>query len=143
MKTTLGNSFEGDQLFRLEQKGLFIKRTTSNDGGMLSFYKADFQQMLLNWKLLREIELWNERGFVETVGFSAAPQDSVNLLSERKKWSEWLTHWKPAASVNGVPKLRTGAKKAGEVWCAVCMGVVVQGQKACEICGAELNVKAA
>ena len=37
MKKTMGATFEADQLFRLEQKGLFIKRTTTQDGGILSF----------------------------------------------------------------------------------------------------------
>lgn len=65
LKKTLGANFEADQLFALEQKGLFIKRTTTQSGGILSFYKPDFDQMLLNWKILKEVELWNSKGYVD------------------------------------------------------------------------------
>ncbi|MCM0606392.1 MAG: cyclic nucleotide-binding domain-containing protein [Xanthomonadaceae bacterium] len=64
MKKTL-TGFQDDQLFALEQKGLFMKRTQNDKGGILSFYKPDYDQMLLNWKILREIELWNEKGYVD------------------------------------------------------------------------------
>ena len=49
LKLTLGKSFEGDQFQRLEQKGLFVKRISSDQGGTLTFYKPDYEQMLLNW----------------------------------------------------------------------------------------------
>lgn len=64
MKELLGASFEADQLFSIEQKGLQIKKITSSDGGLLSFYRAEFEQMIHNWRFLREIENWNSKGFV-------------------------------------------------------------------------------
>lgn len=139
MKVALGNTFEADQLFRLEQKGLFIKRQTTNDGGVLSFYRPDFEQMLLNWKILRELELWNENGFVEGVGLGGAPAAPEDPEGERKRWSRLLAAWKPFVSAKGEVKLRTGAKKAGETWCETCMSVVKRGQKACDVCGAAIS----
>jgi CRP-like cAMP-binding protein len=138
MKQELGSGFEADQLFRLEQKGLFIKRTASNDGGVLSFYKPDFEQMMLNWKILRELELWNEKGFVEMAGFTSAPDAVFDPEAEKKKWARVLAEWKPAATQSGVPKLRTGEKAAGEIWCPTCMSVVTKAQVSCQVCGSEL-----
>ena len=146
MKKAMGATFEADQLFRLEQKGLFIKRTTTQDGGILSFYRPDFDQMMLNWKFLRELELWNEKGFVDTAGVQAAPtggasaQPMLDPAEERKKWAKALEEWKPAAfSTEGSPTLRSGDKADGEIWCSICMSVVARNQKSCQVCGAELD----
>jgi hypothetical protein len=141
MKESLGKTFEADQLFRLEQKGLFIKRTATQDGGVLSFYKPDFEQMLLNWKILKELETWNETGFIEPPGGAALPghaESTPEHVRERKQWAKALADWKPAVNAKGgVPQLRQGEKKPGEVWCHVCMSPVKKGQKLCEVCGAE------
>jgi CRP-like cAMP-binding protein len=143
LKKTMGNSFEADQLFRLEQKGLFIKRVATNDGGTLSFYKPDFEQMLLNWKILRELELWNEKGFVENGAAAVTPAASEDPTAERKRWVQLLASWKPAAAAGGgAPKLRSGEKKVGEIWCDVCMSVMTRGQAICAVCGAEKAKKA-
>lgn len=72
LKTAFGN-FTPDQFDRLEKKGLFIKRETNSNGGLISFYRQEFEAMLQNWKILREIEKWNERGVVELVEASAKP----------------------------------------------------------------------
>jgi CRP-like cAMP-binding protein len=145
MKKAMGGAFEADQLFRIEQKGLFIKRTTTQDGGVLSFYRPDFEQMLLNWRFLRELEAWNEKGFVDMAGAEAAPggnvaaRDALDPVAERRKWAKALEGWKPAAlSGSGAPKLRSGDKAKGEVWCSVCMSVVSHNQRECQVCGAEL-----
>ncbi|HUP56802.1 MAG TPA: cyclic nucleotide-binding domain-containing protein [Bdellovibrionota bacterium] len=142
MKKALGKTFEADQLFRLEQKGLFIKRTATQNGGVLSFYKPDFTQMLLNWKILRELEIWNETGYVEPAqGAAGMPADAgtapADHAVERKKWAKLLSEWKPVLKDGKIPALRTGAKKAGEVWCSICMSPMKQGQKLCEVCGAQ------
>jgi len=67
LKTAFGGSFTPDQFDRLEKKGLFIKRESSATGGSISFYRHDFSIMLQNWKVLREVDKWNERGVVEMV----------------------------------------------------------------------------
>jgi NADH pyrophosphatase NudC (nudix superfamily) len=51
----------------MEKKGLFVKRESSTTGGSISFYRHDFSTMFQNWKILREIDKWNEKGVVELV----------------------------------------------------------------------------
>ncbi|MBC7691216.1 MAG: cyclic nucleotide-binding domain-containing protein [Methylotenera sp.] len=146
MKAALGQSFESDQLFRLEQKGLLMKRVANAEGGTLSFYKPDFEQMILNWKVLKEIETWNENGFVNSEGSagavtlaihpSAASQPAeVDYAAERQRFSALLTNWKPAASEGKVPQIRTETRKPEELWCPVCMSVIQKSWKSCEVCG--------
>lgn len=65
LKEILGDTFHPDSLQRLEQKGLFVKREANEQGGFLSLFRQDFEHMLLNWKILKEIDKWNEKGFVE------------------------------------------------------------------------------
>ncbi len=65
MKKAFDGKFEADQLFALQTKGLMVKHTADSNGGTLMFIKQDFLQMLNNWRFLKEIELWNERGFVD------------------------------------------------------------------------------
>lgn len=65
MKAEVGASFNLDSLDRLQQKGLFIKRQTNNQGGTISFLKSDFESMVQNWKFLKEIDKWNELGYVD------------------------------------------------------------------------------
>jgi hypothetical protein len=148
MKAVMGQSFEADQLFRLEQKGLFIKRTANQDGGILSFYRPDFDQMVLNWKVLREIELWNEKGFVEASSTPLSNDPSTaafDPVAERKKWAKALEGWKPAVtSEKDAVKLRQGERPPqGEVWCEVCMGVLERSAKICNVCGTEVKAKQA
>jgi CRP-like cAMP-binding protein len=129
--------FEADQLFRLEQKGLFVKRTATNDGGILSFLKNDFEQMIENWSILREVEIWNETGFVDPPRDTSSPEA---LSQERKRFSDMLANWKPITGTTaGPPRIRTGTKKMGEIWCDVCMSVCKPMQKNCDVCGTELG----
>ncbi len=67
LKTAFAGNFTPDQFDRMEKKGLFIKRESSTTGGTLQFYRHDFSVMLQNWKILREIDKWNERGVVDLV----------------------------------------------------------------------------
>lgn len=64
LKTLPGN-FTPDQFDRLESKGLYVKRESSSSGGTLQFYRSDFEAMLKHWRILRELEKWNEKGMVE------------------------------------------------------------------------------
>ena len=143
MKTKLGPGFEADQLFRLEQKGLFMKRLATNDGGTLVFYRPDFEQMLLNWKILREVELWNEQGYVDMgaqaalqVASNSAPPPALKPEVERRKWAALLSKWKPPAGLGKIPALRTAALPSdGELWCSMCMSIVQKDQAVCQVCG--------
>jgi hypothetical protein len=65
MKAEMGSTFNLDSFDRLQQKGLFIKRQTNNQGGSISFLKSDFEIMVQNWKFLKEIDKWNELGYVD------------------------------------------------------------------------------
>lgn len=65
LKTTFAGGFTPDQFERLEGKGLFVKRETNSAGGLISFYRSDFENMRNNWLILREIEKWNEKGTVD------------------------------------------------------------------------------
>lgn len=66
IKRDLGIPLTNLQFERLEQKGLFVKRATeSNNEVMISFDNPEFVKTLFSWKVLREIDKWNEKGFVD------------------------------------------------------------------------------
>lgn len=65
MQKTLGASFNGDALRRIESKGLLFKQQANAQGATIAFYRAEYLDMLEYWKFLREIEKWNEKGFVQ------------------------------------------------------------------------------
>lgn len=54
-----------DHFAVLEQKGLFANRRSRDTGVVLSFDIREWQIMLTNWRILKEIEKWNEKGFVD------------------------------------------------------------------------------
>lgn len=61
-----------DHFAVLEQKGLFAQRQSRDKGVTLSFDLREWQVMLLNWRLLKEIDKWNEKSLVDI----AEPEDS-------------------------------------------------------------------
>lgn len=150
LKETLGKTFEAEQIFRLEQKGLLVKRTATQDGGVLSFFKAEFEQMLLNWKVLKEVEQWNEFGFVrlpETMsndqGASKAAAGSDKESAQLKAAMEALDSWKPLISTGSAPVIRTEPPRHDEVLCPHCLSPVLASQTYCTICDSEISKKAA
>lgn len=64
-KEELGLNLNNDHFTRLETKGVLMKRKTSPDGVILQFEFKEFLSILQSWKMLREIEKWNEKGFVD------------------------------------------------------------------------------
>ncbi len=65
-KNELGMNFTPDTLTRLENKGLFTKRrTNSNNDVQLQFELKEFTGFFKNWRILREVDRWNEKGFVD------------------------------------------------------------------------------
>lgn len=65
-KNELGINFTPDTLTRLENKGLFAKRkTNSNSEVQLQFELKEFSGFFKNWRIIREIDKWNEKGFVD------------------------------------------------------------------------------
>lgn len=87
----------------LEQKGLYVKRQTQEKGGvMLSFDRNEFALTFQNWRFLREIEKWNEKGFV----------DPDEVMKRPKKGEATLACPECAAELQGKPKFcgECGAK---------------------------------
>lgn len=65
-KTDLGINLNQDHFARLEQKGIFCKRQARQDGSIvLQFDIKEFKTTQKIWKILRELDKWNERGFVD------------------------------------------------------------------------------
>lgn len=64
-KEELGMQLNTDHFNLLEKKGLFVKRSSTDDNVFISFDYREFERTLLNWKFLKEVEKWNEKGFVD------------------------------------------------------------------------------
>lgn len=65
-KTDLGINLNPDHFARLEQKGVFAKRAPKPDGTvMLQYEVKEFQTTSKIWRILKEIEKWNDKGFVD------------------------------------------------------------------------------
>jgi CRP-like cAMP-binding protein len=149
LKETFGKGFEADQIFRLEQKGLMIKRTTTQDGGVLSFYKPEFEQMLLNWKVLKEVEQWNDKGFVQLPeeasndSGAAASASTDQHNAQLKAALDALDSWKPLVLTGGVPAIRTAPPRPDENLCPQCLSPVLAAQTYCSVCDSNISKKKA
>lgn len=64
-KDEIGINLNNDHFTRLEQKGVFMKRRTVAGAVLLQFEYKEFKNTLNSWKILKEIEKWNEKGFVD------------------------------------------------------------------------------
>lgn len=64
-KNEIGINLNNDHFNRLEAKGVFMKRKNSGTGVLLQFEIKEFQSIFQSWKMLREVEKWNEKGFVD------------------------------------------------------------------------------
>lgn len=65
-KAELNMNFTPDTLTRLENKGLFTKRRTNAQNEVqLQFELKEFTGFQKNWRILREVDKWNEKGFVD------------------------------------------------------------------------------
>jgi len=65
-KAELSMNFTPDTLTRLENKGLFTKRRTNAQNEVqLQFELKEFSGFQKNWRILREVDKWNEKGFVD------------------------------------------------------------------------------
>ena len=60
-----GLALNGDHFTALETKGLFVKRASQDTGVFLSFDLNEFVRTVKIWKVLREVERWNDKGFVD------------------------------------------------------------------------------
>lgn len=65
-KVDFGINLNSDHFARLEQKGIFCKRQARQDGQVvLQFELKEFKTTQKIWRILKEIDKWNEKGFVD------------------------------------------------------------------------------
>lgn len=65
-KNEMGLNFTPDTLTRLESKGLFTKRRTNAQNEVhIQFELKEFTGFHKNWRILREVDKWNEKGSVD------------------------------------------------------------------------------
>lgn len=64
-KNELGINLNNDHFSRLESKGVFCKRKSANEGVLLQFEPKEYRSVYQSWRMLKEIEKWNEKGFVD------------------------------------------------------------------------------
>ena len=64
-KTDYQMTLNNDHFALLEQKGLFARRQSRDEGVFLSLDLREWQCTLLNWRILREIDKWNEKASVD------------------------------------------------------------------------------
>ncbi len=65
MQEELGAKLTADHFVRLENKGVFNKRRTTGDKVFIDFDVKEYRNVFYSWKLIREVNKWNERGFVD------------------------------------------------------------------------------
>jgi hypothetical protein len=64
-KNELGINLNNDHFARLEGKGIFMKRKAASEGVLLQFELKEYRSVAFSWKILKEIDKWNEKGFVD------------------------------------------------------------------------------
>lgn len=66
VKEKMGINFSADHFSRLEAKGILCKRRTIEGQGVrLEFELKEYQNVFFTWKIIRELDKWNEKGFVD------------------------------------------------------------------------------
>ncbi len=60
-----GISLNNDHFTRLEQKGCITKRRSIADQVKLEFEVKELTNLIFTWRVLKEIDKWNEKGFVD------------------------------------------------------------------------------
>lgn len=93
-KEEIGLNLNNDHFSRLEQKGVMMKRRATQTGVLLQFEFREFKNTLNSWKILKEIEKWNEKGFVDLdekaevkkkkAGGPACPSCAVEVAANAK-----------------------------------------------------------
>lgn len=78
VKEETGIQLNNDHFARLEQKGCMTKRRTVANVVKLEFEVKELSNLLFAWKILREIEKWNEKGFVD-------PNEKIEKIEKKLK----------------------------------------------------------
>ncbi len=75
-----GISLGAGHFTSLEAKGLFCKRKNTSDGKVhLQFEIKEFRTQIDIWKVLKEIDKWNEKGFVDMSEIDEGPKKKVAI----------------------------------------------------------------
>lgn len=64
-KNEIGLNLNNDHFARLEGKGIFMKRRSVANSVQLQFELKEYRAVSFSWKILREIDKWNEKGYVD------------------------------------------------------------------------------
>lgn len=64
-KRQFNQEVKGTHFEALEKKGLFVKRTQTKEHQHIAFDQEEFARMEIFWRILSEIQKWNEKGFVD------------------------------------------------------------------------------
>ncbi len=77
-----GISFGSGQLAALELIGLFCKRksVSATNQVLLQFELKEFQSLFNSWRILREVEKWNDRNLVDIYEQEDAPKKKMLIL---------------------------------------------------------------
>lgn len=102
VKEEMGMQLNADHFALLENKGLFVKRSSNDKGVAVGFDFKEFDRTMRVWKVLREVERWNEKGSVD-------PNEAVIEAKVKKAGPECPECHKP---YQGAPKFcsECGAK---------------------------------
>ena len=76
-KAALGIQLNNDHWTLFESKGLYVKRQSNDKGIILSFDVKEFERTAKIWRVLREVERWNEKGSVD-------PNEPVDVKKAEK-----------------------------------------------------------
>jgi CRP-like cAMP-binding protein len=99
IKEKMSINFNNDHFSRLETKGVLCKRRNIEGQGVkLEFEIREYQNILFTWKIIRELDKWNEKGFVDMdekeerkakkSGGPACPECAAELIPQAKFCSE-------------------------------------------------------
>lgn len=108
VKEKMGINFSNDHFTRLEAKGLFCKRRNIEGQGVrVEFEIREYQNIFFSWKILRELDKWNEKGFVDMdekeerkakKGGPSCPQCAVEVAASAKFCQDCGTKLTPVAA---------------------------------------------
>lgn len=80
-KAQYGADFKVNQFDHLERKGLFVKRQSYDDGRLtVAFDREEFLRVVGFWEILKEVNQWNEKGFVDMNEKQEQAEGSASLL---------------------------------------------------------------
>jgi hypothetical protein len=81
-KTEFNINLSTNQFSQLEGKGVFAKRQARTEGPViLSFEIREWQTTQKIWRIIREIDKWNERGFIDMNEEENKPKKKPGALS--------------------------------------------------------------